>query len=206
MRFWLTIFALTTTITLSSAQTPLTINWLSFLRNNSGTPVPIRINPANGAVDLTNGVFVDSRFPSVKADGSLAIFQIGTGATAQIWQAILDLNTNQWQISFVPIPGTDPPVPLQGLHPIVSADGNYVAFASTRDYGAGSNGRQQIYVFDRQQNRIVPISLLWRDNTGSDGIRDEYELSNGNCIPVYISANGRIVVFLAESPNGLNVV
>jgi hypothetical protein len=30
--------------------------------------------------------------------------------------------------------------------------------------------------------------------------------SNGNCVPVAISADGRIVVFLAQSPNALNIV
>jgi hypothetical protein len=57
----------------------------------------------------------------------------------------------------------------------------------------------QIYVLDRLQNRIVPISFLWQDTNG-DGMRDTFVPSNGNCVPVAISADGRIVVFLAKSP------
>jgi hypothetical protein len=37
-------------------------------------------------------------------------------------------------------------------------------------------------------------------------MRDDFEPSNGNCVPVAISADGRIVVFLAQSPNALNIV
>jgi hypothetical protein len=66
--------------------------------------------------------------------------------------------------------------------------------------------KSQIYVLDRLQNRIVPISFLWQDTNGDDGMRDTFEPSNGNCVPVAISADGRIVVFLAQSPNALNIV
>jgi hypothetical protein len=58
--------------------------------------------------------------------------------------------------------------------------------------------KSQIYVLDRLQNRIVPISFLWQDTNGDDGMRDTFVPSNGNCVPVAISADGRIVVFLAE--------
>jgi len=37
-------------------------------------------------------------------------------------------------------------------------------------------------------------------------MRDTFVPSNGNCVPVAISADGRIVVFLAQSPNALNIV
>jgi len=199
MRWWLTVIALTTTIAVSGAQQPLTIQWLSFVIDPNNVRVPIRINPATGLVDLTNGVLVNSRFPSVSASGSLVVFQVGGGLEAQIWQAVFDANANRWQVSFVPVPDTNPPLPLRGLHPVISADGNYIAFASTQPYGGlnGTNNKQQVYVLDRLQNRIVPISVLWSDTDG-DSARDTYAASLGNCVPVYISANGRIVVFLTE--------
>jgi hypothetical protein len=37
-------------------------------------------------------------------------------------------------------------------------------------------------------------------------MRDTFEPSDGNCVPVAVSADGRIVVFLAQSPNALNIV
>jgi hypothetical protein len=99
--------------------------------------------------------------------------------------------------------------PLLGIHPVISADGNHIAFASTQPYGgvSGTGNKWQIYVLDRLQNRIVPISFLWQDNDG-DGMRDNFEPSDGNCVPVAISADGRIVVFLAQSPlaQSLNIV
>ncbi len=220
MRWWLTTLTLTIAIAVSGIQAsaqPLTVWWLSFVANGNAQ-VPIRINPATGLVDLVNGVFVDSRFPSLSADGRQVVFQVGNGTTAQIW--LVFWNGTNWQnvrdddndgrIDEDPINGTDddgdgrvdedppnPPFPLFGIHPVISADGNHIAFASVQDYGFGSNNKWQIYVLDRLQNRIVPISFLWQDTNG-DGMRDTFVPSNGNCVPVAISADGRIVVFLAE--------
>jgi hypothetical protein len=222
MRWWLTTLTLTIAIAVSGIQAsaqPLTVWWLSFVANGNAQ-VPIRINPATGLVDLVNGVFVDSRFPSLSADGRQVVFQVGNGTTAQIWQAVWDATNGRWQVNPIIDPidndgdgqvnedpindndddndgrvDEDPPEP--SIHPVISADGNHIAFASVQDYGFGSNNKWQIYVLDRFQNRIIPISFLWQDNDG-DGMRDTFVPSNGNCIPVSISADGRIVVFLAE--------
>jgi hypothetical protein len=228
MRWWLTTLTLTIAIAVSGIQAsaqPLTVWWLSFVANGNAQ-VPIRINPATGLVNLVNGVFVDSRFPSLSADGRQVVFQVGNGANAQIW--LVFWNGTNWQnvrdddndgrIDEDPINDRDddgdgrldedppnPPFPLFGIHPVISADGNHIAFASVQDYGFGSNNKWQIYVLDRLQNRIVPISFLWQDTNG-DGMRDTFVPSNGNCVPVAISADGRIVVFLAQSPNALNIV
>jgi hypothetical protein len=215
MRWWLTTLTLTIAIAVSGIQAsaqPLTVWWLSFVANGNAQ-VPIRINPATGLVDSVNGVFVDSRFPSLSADGRQVVFQVGNGAAAQIWQAVWDATNGRWQVNPVPIPQTDPPRPLIGFHPVISADGNHIAFASWQDYRPSDPTnppfpdppKSQIYVLDRLQNRIVPISFLWQDNDG-DGMRDTFVPSNGNCVPVAISADGRIVVFLAQSPNALNIV
>jgi len=229
MRWWLTTLTLTTAIVASgikaSAQ-PLTIWWLSFA-GNGNAQVPIRINPATGLVDLVNGVFVDSRFPSLSADGRQVVFQVGSGLNARVWWAVW--NGTNWQATFQdndndgridedPINNTDddgdgqvdedPQDPLPGIHPVISGDGNHIAFASWQDYRSPNQptfSKSQIYVFDRLQNRIVPISFLWQDTDG-DGMRDTFVPSLGNCLPVAISADGRIVVFLAQSPDALNIV
>ena len=207
MRYWLTL--ITISIALAQASwAQLTIRWISQGANLSGQPA-------------------DSRFPSISADGNSVVFQVGSGITAQVWRAFW--NGTNWQITVVPsfwdddndgrfdedpINGTyddedsqvDEDPPLLGVHPVISADGNHIAFASTWNYGAGANSKWQVHVLDLLQQRVVPISFLWRDNNGNDGIRDTFEPSNGNCIPVSISADGRIVVFLAQSPNALNIV
>jgi len=187
MRYWLTL--ITISIALAQASwAQLTIRWISQGANLSGQPA-------------------DSRFPSISADGTQVVFQVGNGDTAQIWQSVFNTATNQWQSAPVTTPGTT--TPLLGTHPVISTDGNHIAFASWQDYRAPNQPpfpKSQIYVLDRLQNRIVPISFLWRDNNGNDGMRDTFEPSNGNCIPVSISADGRIVVFLAQSPNALNIV
>jgi hypothetical protein len=247
MRQWLTTLTLTIAIAVSGIQAsaqPLTVWWLSFVANGNAQ-VPIRINPATGLVDSVNGVFVDSRFPSLSADGRQVVFQVGNGTTAQIWQAVWDATNRRWEVKPIfdddgdnrasedPIDGNDndndgrvdEDPPEFGIHPVISADGNHIAFASWDDDrdgavdedpldGQDNDGdgkidedppKSQIYVLDRLQNRIVPISFLWRDTNG-DGMRDTFVPSNGNCVPVAISADGRIVVFLAQSPNALNIV
>jgi len=233
MRCWLTTLTLTIAIAVSGIQAsaqPLTVWWLSFVANGNAQ-VPIRINPATGLVDSVNGVFVDSRFPSLSADGRQVVFQVGNGTTAQIWQAVWDATNGRWQVNPIPIDNdgdgqvnedpingndddndgrVDEDPPEFGIHPVISADGNHIAFASWQDYRPGASSgaelsKLHIYVLDRLQNRIVPISFLWRDTDG-DGMRDTFEPSNGNCVPVAISADGRIVVFLAQSPNALNIV
>jgi Tol biopolymer transport system component len=191
MRQWLTL--ITISIALAQASwAQLTIRWISQGANLSGQPA-------------------DSRFPSISADGTRVVFQVGNGATAQIWQSVFNTATNQWQSAPVTIPGTT--TPLLGTHPVISADGNHIAFASWQDYRplAPTNPpfpdppKSHIYVLDRLQNRIVPISFLWQD-TNNDGVRDTFLPCLGNCIPVSISADGRIVVFLAQFPQAQNIV
>ncbi len=193
MRWWFAVGLLAATIAMGWAQAPLTIHWLS----QDPTGGPIRIS----------GQRVESRFPSVSADGQTAVFQVGSGPMAQIWQAVWDTVSNRWTSNPVPVPGSNPPATLQGLHPVLSADAHHLAFASTQPYGGltGTNGKQQVYVLDRLQNRLVPISVLWQD-ADNDGLRDTFSPANGNCFPVHISADGRIVAFLAESPAALNIV
>jgi hypothetical protein len=174
MRQWLTL--ITISIALAQASwAQLTIRWISQGANLSEQPA-------------------DSRFPSISADGTRVVFQVGNGRDAEIWE----WQQGQSQAQSVKDPQGNP---IKGIHPVISADGNHIAFASTQPYGGVSSTRNkwQIYVLDRLQNRIVPISFLWRDTNG-DGMRDtdNFEPSNGNCVPVAISADGRIVVFLAE--------
>lgn len=191
MRWWLTIIPLTIAFAqFSEAQQPLIIHWLSQGANLNGQPA-------------------DAHFPSISADGERAVFAVGGGATAQIWVAAFNLNTNQWQTTPVTIPATTEP--LRGVHPVLSADGNHIAFASWQDYRPPNQPpfpdppKSHIYVLDRLQNRIVPISFLWQD-TDNDGVRDTFLPCLGNCIPVSISADGRIVVFLAQFPQAQNIV
>ncbi len=217
MRYWLTLLMVTGWLAVGYGQAPLTVQWLSFVLNG-GTPTPIRLAP-DGSLDLTNGVFVDSRFTSISANGRRIVFQVGpkvlvnaSGQPQLIPPQIYEMNlmdptpqARPVQGTFLDANGQPQSVTLTGLHPVISADGQHIAFASVANYGITPNGKQQVYLLDRTQNRIVPVSVLWRDTDG-DGMRDTYELSNGNCVPVYVSADGRIVVFLVESPGGLNIV
>jgi Tol biopolymer transport system component len=172
MRQWLTL--ITISIALAQASwAQLTIRWISQGANLSGQPA-------------------DSRFPSISADGTRVVFQVGNGRDAEIWE----WQQGQSQAQSV----------IKGIHPVISADGNHIAFASWQDYRPGASpgaelSKLHIYVLDRLQNRIVPISFLWKDTDRDEmiGMRDDFEPSNGNCVPVAISADGRIVVFLAQS-------
>ena len=115
MRWWLAVIALTTTALVGWAQQPpRRIWWLSQGANLNGQPA-------------------DSRFPSISADGKSVVFQVGSGQNAQIWQAVWDANNATWQVNFVPVP-TAPSQPSVGIHPVTSADGNHIAFASWQDY------------------------------------------------------------------------
>ncbi len=216
MRYWLTLLMVTGWLAVGYGQLPLTVQWLSFVLNG-GTPTPIRL-ASDGSLDLTNGVVVDSRFASISADGRRIVFQVGpkvlvnaSGQPQIVPPQIYEVNLTDPTPQARPVQGHFfangqwQSVPLTGLHPVISAGSQHMAFASVVNYGVTPNGRQQVYLLDRTQNRIVPISVLWRDTDG-DGVRDTYELSNGNCVPVHVGADGRIVVFLVESPGGLNIV
>lgn len=213
-RFWLLVFALTLGWKMTANAQQIVVHWLS---RDPTTAGPIRFG----------GRFVDSRFPSVTADGTRVIFQVDGGKFAQIWASTWD--GTRWQTMPVldgefdndgdgsvnedPFNGTDDdgdglidedPPELLGLHPVVSADGHHLAFSSYQDYrpltmrqGNFPPGKAHVYVFDRRQGRIVPISFQWLD-TDDDGARDSYAPSLAACIPVAISADGRVVAFLAE--------
>jgi Tol biopolymer transport system component len=110
MRQWLTTLTLTIAIAVSGIQTnaqpqPLTIHWLS---NSNGSPLN-----------------TDSRFPSISADGTRVVFQVGNGRDAEIWE----WQQGQSQAQSVKDP-QNPSNPIKGIHPVISADGNHIAFAS----------------------------------------------------------------------------
>ncbi len=79
-----------------------------------------------------------------------------------------------------------------GRDPAISADGRYVAFCSfASDLVSGdTNGRGDIFVFDRLTDTTERVSLAWN---GLDGNGDSYLPS--------ISADGRYVAFQSRASN-----
>jgi Tol biopolymer transport system component len=78
------------------------------------------------------------------------------------------------------------------LLPAISADGRYVAFVSsaTNLVPSGGNGRDQVYVHDRQTGKNELLTVSPKGHPGNGGIGG-----------VWISGDGRYVVYSAQAGN-----
>jgi Tol biopolymer transport system component len=81
------------------------------------------------------------------------------------------------------------------LHPVISADGRYVAFASAASnlVPGDTNGRFDTFIHDRKTGRN------WRASVASDGTEGDAD-SGGGYFPA-ISADGRYVAFVSSATN-----
>lgn len=142
-------------------------------------------NGLNG--DLANGF---STSPTISADGRYIAFLSltsnlvpdDTNAKADVFVYDLQLST----VTRVSVASNGAEANLDSYHPMISADGRYVTFASqaTNLVPGDTNGRQDIFVHDLQTGVIVRASL---DSLGAQWM---YESNYPD-----ISADGRYVAF-----------
>jgi Tol biopolymer transport system component len=134
---------------------------------------------------------------ALSADGRYAAFLVGeevvTGvpsSTAII--AVRDMQTGQTTVASVASDGTTATNGFFGGFCSISADGRYVAFAST----AGNlvpdktSPWYDVFMHDRQTRETTRVSLAW---DGLQGAGDSYNPS--------LSADGRFVAFESSAPN-----
>ncbi len=135
--------------------------------------------------------------PSISGDGRYVAFHsaatnLVSGDTNALFDVfVYDLQTNT--IERVSVDGSGGESAGGGsLQPSISGDGRYVAFQSsaTNLVPGDTNGRTDIFVFDRDTDTIERVSV---DAGGAEGDRNSVEPS--------ISSDGRYVTFASEAAN-----
>ncbi len=147
------------------------------------------------ASDGTQGNGV-SHEPAISANGRFVAFwsradNLVAGDTNDAWDVFVhDRQTGQTEVVSVASDGT----PGNGASdsPTISADGRFVAFESGADnlIPEDTNGREDIFVHDRQSGQIERISVA------SDGTQ-----ASGYSYNPAISADGRFVAFESVAGN-----
>ncbi|WP_442508552.1 S8 family serine peptidase [Novipirellula sp. SH528] len=138
----------------------------------------------------------NSSSPSISADGRYVVFQsdannlIAADKNARPDIFLFDRATKQLQL----VSATDDGDPGNGrsLSPVISADGNTVAYLSTsRNFAfAGGDGADQVFVFDRNTGKTI------RATTGVNG-----DIANNASFSLSISADGKKIAFNSYATN-----
>ena len=162
-----------------------------FLRDReTGTTQPISVGSDGNLADSSSG------YGSMTSDGRYIVFDSVSNLVAEDTNgAVKDVflrdmvNGTTERIS-VGIDGTQGN--FNSFDPAISPDGRYVAFTSSAyNWQLDTNGKQDIYVHDRQTGVTERII-----NTGIDGAE-----SNNNSYSPTISADGRYVAYSSNAFN-----
>ena len=137
-----------------------------------------------------------STFPSISGDGSIvAFYSLATNLVPGDTNDTSDIFVNDRQTgetTRVSVAASGTQANGGSTDPSLSADGRYVAFASSADnlVPDDTNGRDDIFVHDRQTGQTTRISVA---SDGTPGNGDSYSPS--------LSADGRIVAFASRARN-----
>jgi Tol biopolymer transport system component len=156
----------------------------------TGTTVRISVRS-----DGTQGN-AQSNYPSISADGRYVAFvsyadNLVDGDTNGVSDIFVrDNQTNQTSRVSVISLGMQANGPSEA--PSMSADGRYIAFASSADnlVGGGTNGAWDVFIHDTQTNQTFRVSVA------SDGAQ-----GNGDSFLPSISADGRYLAFVSRGSN-----
>ncbi len=120
--------------------------------------------------------------PSFTADGSLLAFTAWNrpGHPGQGWHVFLHDRTAKKLVEVAGLNGQN----CEDRMPALSGQGRFLAFASNRKDGAGLT---DIYLYDRQESKVVPIP-------GLNSKQSDTEPS--------LSADGRLIAFTSDRPGG----
>ncbi len=138
-----------------------------------------------------------SSAPAISADGRYVAFVSNSGnlvagvSGTQIY--VHDRQTDQ--TTLISKDNNVTPVPGNGVSatPAISADGQFVAFASLSTNLGAAGGNQQIYIHDRLTGANGTTSLVSKDSVATAG--------NGNSSTPSISGDGRFVAFMSLASN-----
>jgi Tol biopolymer transport system component len=147
----------------------------------------------------STGVMGDgaSSAPAISADGRFVAFvsastNLVTGVSGtQIY--VHDQQTGE--TTLVSKDNSVTPVPGDGVSatPVISSDGQFVAFASLSTNLGAAGGNRQIYAHDRLAGVNGTTSLVSKDNVGAAG--------NGNSSTPSINGDGQFVAFMSLATN-----
>jgi hypothetical protein len=152
----------------------------------------VLVSHANGDTATANGASLN---PVLSADGLYVAFVSSaanlTGDTTNSKQNIFiwDSNTNTTTLaSHIGSSGGNG----DSDSPVISSDGQYVAFASVASdlIGGDSNGRKDVFVWNRANNTVTLVS---QNSAGTIGDSDSFAPS--------ISSNGRVIAFASSAAN-----
>jgi Tol biopolymer transport system component len=141
-----------------------------------------------------------SAFPAISADGKFVAFQsdatnLVPGDTNGKTDVFL-YNVQTGAISRISVADGGVEANGQSMHPALSADGRYVAFASNADnLAAGdANGAFDVFLHDTQAGPTAATTLV---SVASGGTPQ----ANGNSQLPALSADGRFVAFMSDANN-----
>ena len=138
-----------------------------------------------------------SHAPAISADGRYVAFaSASTNLVAGVSGTQIYVHDRQTdQTTLISKDNTVTPVPGNGVSatPAISANGQFVAFASLSTNLGAAGGNQQIYIHDRLTGANGTTSLISKDSVATAG--------NGNSSTSSISGDGRFVAFMSLASN-----
>ncbi len=138
-----------------------------------------------------------SNAPAISADGRYVAFaSASTNLVAGVSGTQIYVHDRQTdQTTLISKDNNVTPVPGNGVSatPAISADGQFVAFASLSTNLGAAGGNQQIYIHDRLTGVNGNTSLISKDGSATAG--------NGNSSTPSISGDGRFVAFVSGATN-----
>jgi len=134
---------------------------------------------------------------AISADGRYVAFaSASTNLVAGVSGPQIYVHDRQTdQTTLISKDNTVTPVPGNGVSatPAISANGQFVAFASLSTNLGAAGGNQQIYIHDRLTGANGTTSLVSKDSVATAG--------NGNSSTPSISGDGRFVAFMSLASN-----
>lgn len=138
-----------------------------------------------------------SNAPVISADGRYVAFaSASTNLVAGVSGTQIYVHDRQTeQTTLISKDNTVTPVPGNGVSatPVISANGQFVAFASLSTNLGAAGGNQQIYIHDRLAGANGTTSLVSKDSVPTAG--------NGNSGTPSVSGDGRFVAFVSGATN-----
>jgi Tol biopolymer transport system component len=166
-----------------------------YLHNRQTNLIEVVSRDSNSSVINEGGG--TSSDPSISSDGRLVAYvSLSSNLVASVSGQQIYVHDRQTdQTTLISKDNTVTPVPGNGgsATPAISADGQFVAFASLSTNLGAAGGNQQIYIHDRLTGANGTTSLVSKDSVPTAG--------NGNSGTPSVRGDGRFVAFVSGATN-----